>query len=53
MKCRVMEAAGTGFDKIIQEYEDADESVDQVLKRADKVMYENKLKFKEKYGSYR
>ena len=35
------------------EYEDADESVDQVLKRADKVMYENKLKFKEKYGSYR
>ena len=25
VKCRVMEAAGTGFDKIIQEYEDADE----------------------------
>ena len=35
------------------EYEETDESVDQVLKRADKVMYENKLKFKEKYGSYR
>ncbi|MBP5157423.1 MAG: putative DNA binding domain-containing protein [Treponema sp.] len=25
VKCRVMEAAGTGFDKIIQEYERADE----------------------------
>ncbi|MBE5862525.1 MAG: GGDEF domain-containing protein [Lachnospiraceae bacterium] len=35
------------------EYEETDENVDQVLKRADKVMYENKLKFKEKYGSYR
>lgn len=26
VKCNVMEAAGTGFDKIIQEYSDADEN---------------------------
>ncbi len=30
-----------------------DESVDQVMKRADKAMYESKMKFKTKYGSYR
>jgi diguanylate cyclase (GGDEF)-like protein len=35
------------------ECEPSDLSVEQVLKRADKAMYENKLKFKEKYGSYR
>ncbi len=26
VKCNVMEAAGTGFDKIVQEYEDADQN---------------------------
>ena len=35
------------------EYLPTDESVDQVVKRADKDMYEKKAKFKEKYGSYR
>ena len=35
------------------EFTPSDESVDQVMKRADKDMYEKKAKFKEKYGSYR
>lgn len=35
------------------EREDEDESPDQVIKRADKAMYEYKEKFKKKYGSYR
>ena len=30
-----------------------DKTVDQVLKRADDAMYEYKMKFKQKYGSYR
>lgn len=30
-----------------------DNTAELVFKRADKIMYENKLKFKEKYGSYR
>ncbi|MBR6477024.1 MAG: GGDEF domain-containing protein, partial [Lachnospiraceae bacterium] len=35
------------------ECEPSDETVDQVLKRADTAMYESKTRFKEKYGSYR
>ncbi|MCR5498967.1 MAG: diguanylate cyclase [Acetatifactor sp.] len=35
------------------ECEPGDETVDQVLKRADKEMYEQKMEFKKKYGSYR
>ena len=35
------------------EFSPGDETVDQVMKRADKAMYENKDKFKKKYGSYR
>ena len=35
------------------EFTENDSSVDQVVKRADKAMYENKEKFKAKYGSYR
>lgn len=35
------------------ECEPGDETVDQVLKRADKNMYQSKLEFKKKYGSYR
>ncbi|MBQ2101622.1 MAG: diguanylate cyclase, partial [Lachnospiraceae bacterium] len=35
------------------ECEPGDETVDQVLKRADKEMYEHKMEFKKKYGSYR
>lgn len=35
------------------EFTPGDETVDQVMKRADKAMYENKDKFKKKYGSYR
>lgn len=35
------------------ECEASDISVEQVLKRADKAMYQSKMKFKEKYGSYR
>ncbi|MBO4514294.1 MAG: diguanylate cyclase, partial [Lachnospiraceae bacterium] len=37
----------------MSEYTDADTNVDQVVKRADAAMYENKQKFKKKYGSYR
>lgn len=33
--------------------EPTDDTVDQVLKRADAAMYESKMRFKEKYGSYR
>lgn len=35
------------------ECEPSDISVEQVLKRADQAMYQSKMKFKEKYGSYR
>ena len=35
------------------EFTENDSSVDQVVKRADQAMYENKEKFKAKYGSYR
>lgn len=35
------------------EFQKSDESVEQVLKRADAAMYEEKMKFKKKYGSYR
>lgn len=35
------------------EFMESDNSVEQVAKRADMAMYENKQKFKAKYGSYR
>ena len=35
------------------ECEPSDETVDQVMKRADAAMYESKMQFKKKYGSYR
>lgn len=35
------------------EFGPSDESAEQVLKRADKAMYEEKMAFKKKYGSYR
>ena len=35
------------------EFQKSDENVEQVRKRADEAMYEEKMKFKKKYGSYR
>jgi len=37
----------------MSDYRQGDESFEQVLKRADEAMYEYKVKFKEKHGSYR
>ena len=42
-------SASAGMSEFVR----GDSTVDQVLKRADDAMYEYKLKFKEKYGSYR
>ena len=37
----------------MSEYRPEDENAEQVFKRADEAMYEYKIKFKSKYGSYR
>ena len=37
----------------VAEYTDEDNSFEQVFKRADQMMYEEKKQFKQKYGSYR